>query len=571
MSIKASRKTNKAGDSQTQSLTIYLIKEQFSTPADIIEDGWTSHQVVKLTGQQRATLYIKSAPPKPPKWARIFKDQIDSDKIGLVASTAAVLLTRIGDRSFALTFGHGRHLLKSDCWEERFGLRVALNCIEEGKLRSLDKQTFDAITRHTREQASIDSSLENFGLDIDQDLLRAVTGVPHDKVAYGNRMSGADSLHVSLPATLANLPRLLTVYLEKFQDHSYQEHFSWVDQIGEIREIAAVTRLDAELIRLINDKQLDRIWMSVPEVVDWSKIDGFLLGKSKECGVLSDIHLPKFLKTIPSDDVITIDLLKSKKIYSVDGEGTEINEWQAYRCLYAELIVDGDTFLLSAGKWYRVTRDFVQEVNTFYKNIDRYTGSLPAFAGKSEEEYNKATFAGDENRFALMDRQCIKVGASRSKVEFCDLLSNKNEIIHVKRYGASSVLSHLFSQGVVSGELFLMEEEFRKEVNKRLPKKHRVSDFKRSPNRHEYQVVFAVISDSKGDLELPFFSKLNLKHAVRRLGSCGYRVAIAKIEVAETYAKLEKFTTKSLRRNRKQLKNDLEPPMPEAFKLAEGG
>lgn len=549
MSRTARNLTKRGGVSKTQSLTIYLIKQQITSLSDIVEETGADKHSLKISSELRGTLYTKTMPPHPPKWARIFEGAIEKEKLGLVATTAAVLIVRVKDRYFALTFGQGRHLLKTDCWEERFGLRVALNCIEEGKLRSLDKQTFDSMNRHSREQASVDSPIENFGLDLDQDLLRAVTGTPRDKSAHGNRMSGADSLHVSLPVALADLPRLLSVYLEKYEDLSYRDNFPWVDQISEVRETAAISQLDEELVRLINGSNLDRIWMAVPEVVDWSKVEGFLLGRSRECGVVSDIHLPQFLKTLNEEEV-TLDLLKSRKIFSVDGEGTEINKWQAYRCIYAELAINGDTHLLSAGKWYRVTRDFVEEVNTFYKKIDRYTGALPIYTGKNEGEYNERTHEGDKNRFALMDQQCIQIGASKSKVEFCDLLSNKREIIHVKRYGASSVLSHLFSQGVNSGELFLMEEKFRKEVNKKLPQAHRIADIKRRPTPKEYQVVFAVISDSKGDLELPFFSKLNLKHAARRLSSWGYEVALAKIAVDERYAKTEDLSKRKAARRR---------------------
>jgi hypothetical protein len=54
-------------------------------------------------------------------------------------------------------------------------------------------------------------------------------------------------------------------------------------------------------------------------------------------------------------------------------------------------------------------------------------------------------------------------------------------------------------------------------------------------------VVFAVIGDRPGPLFLPFFSRLNLKHAVRRLDGYGFRLARAKILVKDTRAKLQQI------------------------------
>jgi uncharacterized protein (TIGR04141 family) len=118
---------------------------------------------------------------------------------------------------------------------------------------------------------------------------------------------------------------------------------------------------------------------------------------------------------------------------------------------------------------------------------------------------------------------------------------DRRDIVHVKRYGAASVLSHLFSQGLISGELFQTDVEFRRLVNAELPEDHRFHDINPRPPTDEYQVVFAVISDVPGDLSLPFFSRLNLKHAVRRLTGYGYRVSIAKIPVDDMYRLRERY------------------------------
>src|ERR1019366_610765 len=103
---------------------------------------------------------------------------------------------RIDDQVFALPFGQGRYLLNLDKLEERFGLKVCLNSIDAAAIRSIDKRSFDALLTQSRVQTSKAAPIADFGLDVEQDLLRAATGTPVDK-GLGERMSGLDSLSVS--------------------------------------------------------------------------------------------------------------------------------------------------------------------------------------------------------------------------------------------------------------------------------------------------------------------------------------------------------------------------------------
>lgn len=102
----------------------------------------------------------------------------------------------------------------------------------------------------------------------------------------------------------------------------------------------------------------------------------------------------------------------------------------------------------------------------------------------------------------------------------------------MKRYRGSATLSHLFSQGLVSAELFCSVREFREAVNEFLPEGYRLPDVARRPNSEEFEVVFAIISKSRNPLKLPFFSRVNLKNAVQRLRAFGYRASVAKIQAA---------------------------------------
>jgi len=111
------------------------------------------HFPIDQTDASRTDLYVPAPSTKSPRWASFFDSQVPPDTFGLATSVGALLTLRHKDRVFAITFGTGRFHLKQDCWEDSFGLRVALNCIGNNVVKSIDKHTLDPLARHTREQA----------------------------------------------------------------------------------------------------------------------------------------------------------------------------------------------------------------------------------------------------------------------------------------------------------------------------------------------------------------------------------------------------------------------------------
>src|SRR5258705_2508293 len=75
----------------------------------------------------------------------------------------------VGARTFACAFGYGRTLLNPGTFEEHFGLKVTLNCVDPSKVHSIDRTTLDTISRHSQIQASHLAPIGKFGLDVEQD------------------------------------------------------------------------------------------------------------------------------------------------------------------------------------------------------------------------------------------------------------------------------------------------------------------------------------------------------------------------------------------------------------------
>ncbi|HKZ02227.1 MAG TPA: DUF6119 family protein [Pyrinomonadaceae bacterium] len=484
-------------------------------------------------------LYVKKPRPKSPGWGKFFRDYVDPKELGKTSSTAAVLVIRIENRWFAITFGQGRFLLEPESWEESFGLLVTLNSVAQDRIKSIDKRTFDALSTHSKVQTSQEAAPQDFGLDVEQDLVRAVVGSP-DNSELGHRLSGMDALRTSVSVALEQLPDLLERYQTQFHSKAYQKNFPWVDHISEVTRASQKEELDNLLVEQIRAANLERCWMAVPEIVDWASIDGFRYGWSKKNPKRHDIHLNDFFEEVRDPAAITIENLRQRQVYGIGDDDRQLYQWSVYKCIYCELDLRDESYLLSGGKWYRVTRDFVTEVNDSFARIPRYEVALPEYDDDSEGEYNERVADGGTGRFALMDRKIISFGGG--KFEFCDLYTREKDIIHVKRYGGSSIFSHLFAQGTASGELFQTQPAFRDLVNQRLPLTHKLTDCAKRPDSREYQIVFAVVSDSdEADLTIPFFSRLNLRSAVRRLDGYGFRVAIAKVSVSRTRSKLKRY------------------------------
>jgi uncharacterized protein (TIGR04141 family) len=490
----------------------------------------------------RAELFIQPGEPKPPRWASFFTGQVERGEFGKVSSSSAVLVARVRDRWAVLSFGQGRHLLTPDCWEDRFGLRVVLNSIDEKRIRSIDKDTFEAISRHVREQASRATTTQEFGFDIERDLLRAVTGTPKDE-RLGRRLTGMDALHADVDVDLAEISDLLDSYYHKSRSSEYKKSFQWVDQIAEVSNKDLVTALNNRVIEFIRARQFDRCWLAVPEIVDWARVRGFRYSGSPRKAMYHDLHLQEFLEHVDDPDALSLDRLRQRRVFCFEEDDRLLEHWTVYRCLNCELDYRGGSYLLSGSKWYSVVKEFVHRVNDEFGRIPRYDRTLPDYtdADESESHYNDRVVRESAGRFALMDCKDIPIGGGYSKVEFCDVFTNEKDIIHVKRYGGSSVLSHLFSQGTVSGESFVSDEEFRARVNDLLPQSHRVVDSQARPGNQEYRVVFAIVSQSSKPLGLPFFSRVSARHAAQRLAGYGYRVALAKISVTDSARKLQRY------------------------------
>jgi len=168
-----------------QKLHVRLLKPAFHAADTALEDTDSLSVYEFRSGLGfSGRLYVSPPNQGPPRWLKFVNTGIEGKLKEITNRTnAAVLLVKRNRRVFAITFGHGRHLLNEKALEPDFGLKGALNALRHDSLRSIDSFAIEEQTVHKRSQASRASGLEVFGIDVSHDIMRAVTGVPRANVA----------------------------------------------------------------------------------------------------------------------------------------------------------------------------------------------------------------------------------------------------------------------------------------------------------------------------------------------------------------------------------------------------
>lgn len=518
-----------------QTLSIYLAKATIRDSSDLIKNSETPTMLPALAdGNALGTLYVRESVQHPPGWHAFLSQTADLSSCFITTSASgAALLVQAEGRWLGVAFGLGRHILDLTQFEEDFGLIVALNSVDPLSIRSIDRERLDALAHHSREQATREIALENFGIDIERDILRAVVGKPLDP-ALGSRLAGRESLVATAFVQPNTLLDLLGRYVKAYNRTDYRTRFPWVGRIKHMRDPQRIQSLNTTLIDKLRAQEFDHLWMALPEIINWDDIDGFQFGTSRAAVPTSDIHVKEYLDWRGVDQV-SLEKLRTDRVSSRSATTSVIQySWSVYRCIYCELTDHDGTYILSNGKWHLVASDFASEVTSDIQSIPATQLHLPPYTkGQHENAYNQLMATANGPDAFCADRVPITYGGGHSLVEFCDVYRKSHILAHVKRYSESSVLSHLFAQGVVSALPFMTDPLFRAALNEKLPATHRLADPNPNPSRTDIEIAYIVLSRTqRARLDLPFFSKVTLRQAYRQLTGYDVRVTFSRPPLA---------------------------------------
>ena len=466
-----------------EKLSIYLVKAGLEDQlAKVIKLEKAKPPIPLGLPELEATLHVKKEPPKPPPpWTRLFSEhqQLPEGLFGSRQAVGAVLTVSLSDRLLIISFGTGIHLINNETIERDFGLRVTLNSVDPEKLRSLDKASYDHNPLNSRTQSPIDLGVFELDIDADMDMLYAVTGVSAVPV-FGSHVTGRDALTLVLDIKLDTLRPVLEEALLRYQQ-PLPKAFEWVENVQRVKDKDLQAVLDLELDDVLASNNFNDLWLGEPEIIDWESQIGYsfdLRPRTPRQVVLNLEDLVQYFQD--KQQALTTDNLKAQAVHINDNEYQSVKRWSAYRCLYAEISTGEERYILRNGQWYIVNRDFVASVDQQLKALDPYTFDFPLYSQRREEDYN-AEVARLHDPIELMDKKLIPIGGPYDKLEFCDLIKEGSEFIHIKYYRSSATLSHLFAQGFVAAEAFVGDKGFRTRLNKHQPPRQQTGLHRKPP------------------------------------------------------------------------------------------
>lgn len=515
-------------------LTVYLTRQDITDFDGLIREKYLRQDGYEVL-ESREDLgfplraYVLRIRETEPKWVAFLRHYFDVDEV--VNSLASfVLLAQVSGRIFALTFGQAFHTIERSLFEPNFGLRVVANMIDDSGLKTVDTRNLDTVTRQQRTQVSVGSKLVDFELDLDQEWVRKLSGKSADQT-FARSMSGSDSLSINLELALADLPKVLSRLLELHAGTSYRKSFGFIDHYRPLRkDDPAVEQLEKALIQRISSRDHEKIALAFPEVIDDEDVAHVRVNAAYHSNDLEDLTLDGLYAVLDRNKPLRNPLQQVRIVPINDSEEPVGGLRPLKDYLVCELDLADKTYVLSLGDWFEVNRDYVRSINAAVAAIDDLTGHLALPDWRTSEDegaYNDR--AAHERGWALLDKANFQIGGPNQKIEICDLLTAGLHMICVKKRTRSATLSHLFSQGSVSADLYRGEPTYRDRVRAAVPAN---SDGDQASSE-EPTIVYAIATDRPGVLidSLFFFSKVNLVAHAKDIRRRGLKVGIAKIQL----------------------------------------
>lgn len=329
--------------------------------------------------------------------------------------------------------------------------------------------------------------------------------------------------------------------LQNVVNSAAREEFQFVDSLEPLRSSEQISkdlddRLAAELLQqpASQSNYITHILeFAPPDEVRIEEVEDIVVVNGNKSAVM-ELFMIEALRAALNEVGVRrgVTFLKGIRLVARGADGDELSQLLPLRNWLVYEVGDAvSRYVLTLGRWFRLQEEYSSKLNADLKKIQDVTASvnLPDTTAKEHEApYNSR--AAEAPDLVLMDLVKIKT-EDGIVVEACDLLHRAGNLIHVKRYNGSQTLSHLFSQGAVSAELLngdpVMKKEFITEVADRDP------SFESTAKDAPVTVTYAIAITDKYDLplDLPTFSKVNLRDFAKRLIRMKVKPTLARIRV----------------------------------------
>lgn len=537
---------------KTKSYSLYLVKLDIENFEDVFTD--TAKEKIQAGDAvssdsdglgDEATVYIFPSPPKPPSWLADINTVFAGTPALTNRSSCAVVIFKHVDRIFATAFAHGWQYLDDTKIESDFGLKVAINSLDDSKVKRIDSSHLGEAIKGVS-QSAFQRDLQAFGVDEALDLVRRISGRVEDD-DFANSISGATGLKITREMEFSDLPETAGEALTRSQSTDYQNTgFYIIDKVRPILDKVVLATLDQKAVDVIKNGE-DNFELSMP---GWSEDDVVyygLYGPGLK-GRFPDLLMSNYREAVGAKlgDLDVNAIQKHGIIAEFNNDAGVKKRWSVKKALVGSVIETGGLYAISEGEWYRLDEQFKTDVDAGFETLKEDWPNPPLMIIKkvsddgkktgyeSELSYNKR--CANEYGQVLLDQRILTVPAiPYGKFEACDLLDIEGKrLIHVKKSSRqSSVLSHFFKQGSNSARILKTIPEAREALvgNVRdLTDAATANDLEAAigDTMSGWKIEFHIIDAPRNDgkFMIPFFSRITLRDESRNLKGMAFEVAL---------------------------------------------
>lgn len=476
-----------------------------------------------------ATLYQRKADPNTPSWVKVVEKFADIEPSKLkTSSSGAILFMKINDRVVGCCFGSSVTNVNRNNIESDFGLGVAYAKVGTNQVKSVESFLLghNPITNH--KSAAIASVRNDFNIDNYLENITELSGYQY-KENRRTLIKGKEFFSCSIPLSLQEIISLCKDCLAAFIKAKSDPLFEQLTSIRKVKDRILREKLDKELINLMNNRSQN---VHLVDFESFQDINHYKLLLTKGGSNLSDISIDDIYDSFRNEQSVNIGFLNNRKVYVFDSDNQALSTWTLYKCLFTEVKLGKQFFIIYKGKWYEIDENYLSGLKEFISDYEVDDCGLPAWNGTDNEgiynEHAAATIKGQ-----CWDKKLYSTETFSYGIEFCDILDS-DYIFHVKKYKGSALNSHLLLQTAVSAQLLAADpkikqwifETSKKEFKKHMLVKKDLSLLKETPC---YCIVLMTKNDKRLSEILPFFSLISFNLMIRRIVQLGYEVRIAKV------------------------------------------
>lgn len=511
-------------DSKTENkvrIKVYLFKDEEKNCDSFFKEKGRRLTRINTAGKE---VFCDSTPGNNPRWVDSFFNSPEEMLLLVNRSACCCYKETITyedmSYSFLISFGGADAKVDENKFVDDFGIRVGFNLID--KVASVTKSNIATTNSKNKEVSNRKSNLNDFVFDYENDLLDSITIKPVENNISNSNFICSKSISFATNCNINNIKDTLIEIIKAYKSEKYKDKYEFIDNIKCVKDKAIITRVQEEVIRLLKNKDFNKVWFGSPNFDDFEYISYFDVKTNGRLYEIADLYVDEISEFINFE---SYNQLRRIRVYPIYDDNRPIDIITLEDCLYGDIELDGSQYVINSNKIYCINKDYSDKINKEYDEIINTLSIESPFdviTYSCENEFNRKASESSDS-IINMDTNFYQI--NKNNIELCDLYDKKkNYFYHIKVFGSSALLSHLFRQMINAASIY-------KNDGSKV-----ISYFKEKDNNQvdlpdwsdDFTFIAGILSKEpdKAFKSLPFFSKMTLISTFKefRLINCKYRI-----------------------------------------------